>query len=449
MAGAPALATALALAACMLLLRSLHAASTVSVAFERTMARFLLIAFALVIVWGALDSVGKHLPAPARPRVARRAILWLPLLLAAGGALRPATHGPDVHGLAAYGPLTVWPALQVAIPPLGLNISVGSLILGLAAAAALAIGWEASRVRMNARPSAARRAWLASPLALHALCLGCGPGLAVLGVATLTPWTQASVDPTGPWPLLLAPGPAWVALWAVAWPTRRRTWRRPRPGRLVLTAALAALVLAPAAQAFAGLPRGASERQHAIYELFIWTTIGAAILTLLVVVLVLAFSLRYRDRPGAAPDRPALSRAQRHTLNVAMVAVPTLVIVGLGVVSYDVLRWLDEVPSDGINVDVTGTQFDWQFRHPDGRVLLNELQVTEGQVVILNVTSEDVIHSLFIPDLGVKLDATPGSASRTWFQANRPGTYEAFCVEYCGLGHSEMRAIVVVQAAPP
>jgi cytochrome c oxidase subunit 2 len=86
----------------------------------------------------------------------------------------------------------------------------------------------------------------------------------------------------------------------------------------------------------------------------------------------------------------------------------------------------------------------WTFEHQNGKRELNELHVPVGKPVIVNLSSEDVIHSLFIPAFRVKQDAVPGRQTRLWFEATQVGTYDLFCAEYCGSQHSEMRGKVIV-----
>ena len=85
----------------------------------------------------------------------------------------------------------------------------------------------------------------------------------------------------------------------------------------------------------------------------------------------------------------------------------------------------------------------WQFEYPDGYVDA-DLHVPVDEPVLLIMTSHDVIHSLFIPAMGVKMDVVPGRYSRAWFRAERAGDYELLCSEYCGSKHSDMLARLVV-----
>jgi len=101
-------------------------------------------------------------------------------------------------------------------------------------------------------------------------------------------------------------------------------------------------------------------------------------------------------------------------------------------------------PTKAIDIFVTGKQWVWQFAYPQGPATAGILYVPAGQPVRIVLTSRDVIHSFFVPQFRVKRDAVPGMYTETWFEASRPGTYNVLCAELCGVGHSVMRAGVIV-----
>jgi len=101
-------------------------------------------------------------------------------------------------------------------------------------------------------------------------------------------------------------------------------------------------------------------------------------------------------------------------------------------------------PSNAVDVYVTGKQWMWKTQHPQGVREINSLHVPAGVPIKLNMISEDVIHSFYIPAFRVKQDVLPGRYTTMWFEANKPGTYHLFCAEYCGTTHSGMVGKVVV-----
>ena len=101
-------------------------------------------------------------------------------------------------------------------------------------------------------------------------------------------------------------------------------------------------------------------------------------------------------------------------------------------------------PDETLNIYVVGKQWMWKFQHLDGQREINELHVPVGRAVKLIMTSEDVIHDVFVPAFRVKADVIPGRYCSIWFEPTKPGRYHLFCAEYCGTRHSGMIGEVVV-----
>ena len=99
---------------------------------------------------------------------------------------------------------------------------------------------------------------------------------------------------------------------------------------------------------------------------------------------------------------------------------------------------MDRVPEDAIEVYVVGKRWMWKLQHLTGQREINELHVPVGEPVKLTLTSEDVIHSFFVPAFRIKKDVVPGRYTTVWFEATKPGRYHLFCAEYCGTEHSGM-----------
>jgi cytochrome c oxidase subunit 2 len=105
---------------------------------------------------------------------------------------------------------------------------------------------------------------------------------------------------------------------------------------------------------------------------------------------------------------------------------------------------LHRPPANATEYFVVGKQWMWKFQHPTGNREINELHVPVGAPVRLTMTSEDVIHSFYVPAFRSKSDVIPGRYSSLWFQATKTGTFPLFCAEYCGAEHSRMIGQVVV-----
>jgi cytochrome c oxidase subunit 2 len=101
-------------------------------------------------------------------------------------------------------------------------------------------------------------------------------------------------------------------------------------------------------------------------------------------------------------------------------------------------------PADATEVYVVAKQWMWKIEHMEGQREINELHVPTGENIKLIMTSQDVIHSFFIPAFRVKQDVLPGRYTTLWFKATKPGTYHLFCAEYCGTNHSGMGGDIVV-----
>jgi cytochrome c oxidase subunit 2 len=166
---------------------------------------------------------------------------------------------------------------------------------------------------------------------------------------------------------------------------------------------------------------------------------------MLIAVAVVWFGIRYRRR--AEDERPAEIHG-----SLALELVWTLIPFGLAMVifawSANLYLHIIRPPDDAMPIFVVGKPWMWKLQHLEGRREINELHVPVGKPVKLVMTSEDVIHSFFVPAFRIKQDVVPGRYTTTWFEASRVGTYHLFCAEYCGTEHSGMigRVVVMEQA---
>jgi cytochrome c oxidase subunit II len=165
-------------------------------------------------------------------------------------------------------------------------------------------------------------------------------------------------------------------------------------------------------------------------------------LLLLITVLMVSFVIRYRASRHPTPAE--ISANWR--LEVVWTLIPTLIVLVIFSYGWDSYMGIRGVPRDAMEVKVIGRMFSWTFEYPQGRQT-QALIVPAGRAVLLTLTSEDVIHSLFIPAFRLKKDAVPGMRTQAWFQPRTPGTFELFCAAYCGPKHYDMTADVVV--VPP
>lgn len=217
---------------------------------------------------------------------------------------------------------------------------------------------------------------------------------------------------------------------------------------VLLLVALAVLATAGAAAAAnggftpqAGHSPNANRTTDAYYLILGFT----AAIFVLVEVLLVTFVWKYRSRGRARTVEGA--QVHGHTrLELIWTVIPVLILTVIGGFVFYKLPGISDAPAatNAIHVTVEGHQFYWQFDYPDGSRSINDLHVPVGTVVDLDITSPDVIHSWWIPELGGKIQAIPGRTNHFWFKADKTGVYIGQCAELCGLYHSAMRARVVV-----
>jgi cytochrome c oxidase subunit 2 len=151
---------------------------------------------------------------------------------------------------------------------------------------------------------------------------------------------------------------------------------------------------------------------------------------------------RFRAKPGVAPAK----FHENLKLEVVWTAIPALALVVLAGPTFQTLHYMETVPKSDLTVEIIGHQWFWEYRYPGHNVVFaNEpLVIPAGKIVAADLTSIDVIHSWFVPEFGVKMDANPGRVNHTWFQVEKPGTYNGQCAELCGVLHGDMMITVNV-----
>ncbi len=167
----------------------------------------------------------------------------------------------------------------------------------------------------------------------------------------------------------------------------------------------------------------------------------AAFIALLVLTLLVFFGIRYRA--GSKVDR---TNPPEQNLKLEFALIGVILLVGLGTffTSAKVFFKMYTPPPDAKTVYVTAKQWMWEFQNPEGKNTINDLTVTVNEPVKLTMISEDVIHSLFVPAFRIKQDVLPGSYTSVWFTPTDVGDYPIYCTQFCGLSHSEMRAMIHV-----
>lgn len=189
-------------------------------------------------------------------------------------------------------------------------------------------------------------------------------------------------------------------------------------------------------------PRQASTTAEHVDRLFYFLASVCGAVGLLVAFLLIFFSVYYRRRPGdvAPPPKTDASRALEWTWTIT----PLFIFAGMFIWGAAVYFGAYRAPDDATPVYVVAKQWMWKFQHPEGQREINTLHVAVGQPVKLMMTSEDVIHSFFVPEFRVHMDVLPERYTSVWFQPTRPGEYHLFCSQYCGTNHAGMIGTVIV-----
>ncbi|MHB8605783.1 MAG: cytochrome c oxidase subunit II [Thermoplasmatota archaeon] len=323
----------------------------------------------------------------------------------------------------SYGPVTLWPSLSVAVPALDLH---GSLTLGRA----LLLGFTALVLAMALRDSAR-----------DAIALG-GAGGSFVSACSTCPPTALALAAVAGMPLDAPKATSLLATTIdLALPLAAvMLLMRPRLHAPLARIAAWGLPLL----ALGGLASGTSDVEDRIQGLYLVFTVAAVVITGAFLALLVFATIRGSRRAEAAPWA-SLGTRRRVTLAFTLGVLGLLL--ALLALSLHAQRVI-EAPAgpDAYHVNVTAIQFGWRFTYPNGSSTLNVLRLPVGHEVALDVTSTDVAHSLFIPDLGIQVNAIPGRINSGHFRVYRAGEWLGHCSEYCGIGHSDMDMRVIASA---
>ena len=174
--------------------------------------------------------------------------------------------------------------------------------------------------------------------------------------------------------------------------------------------------------------------------LYIYLLLVSGVMTALIFLAVTVLAIKYRRKPGE----------DAHQIEGSTILEVTWSIIPFGVMLtffiWGAVLYFKErtPPADATEVYVVAKQWMWKIEHMEGQREINELHVPIGQDIKLIMTSQDVIHSFFIPAFRIKQDVLPGRYTTAWFRATKPGRYHLFCAEYCGTQHSGMGGDIVV-----
>jgi cytochrome c oxidase subunit 2 len=193
-------------------------------------------------------------------------------------------------------------------------------------------------------------------------------------------------------------------------------------------------------------PFAETSHASAVDLLFAGLMASALLVVLLLFTLLLRFAIHYRaGNKRANRDHRVKKSWVVETTWTVLTLVAFLVLFGWGARLY---LDLYTTPADAMPIYVVAKQWMWKVQHPGGQREINELHIPANRAVRLIMSSQDVIHSFFIPAFRVKQDVVPGTSEELWFKPRKPGVFHLFCAEYCGTDHSRMTGRVVVMEPP-
>ncbi len=191
------------------------------------------------------------------------------------------------------------------------------------------------------------------------------------------------------------------------------------------------------------MPDQASTFASKVDALYLYLIGLTLFFTVLIVSVIIFFVIKYRRRAPFEIPRPIAGSIKLETL---WSVIPFFIAMSIFVWGASVFFIQTRPPEQAMEIYVVGKQWMWKFQHTTGQREINELHVPLGSKVKLTMTTEDTLHSLYIPAFRTKTDVVPGRYTMLWFEATKPGRYHIFCAEYCGTNHSGMIGWVEVMS---
>ena len=201
---------------------------------------------------------------------------------------------------------------------------------------------------------------------------------------------------------------------------------------------LLGLLGAPGGSVF--FPQRATTEAAIVDQVFYFIFIVSVIFFALILGLMTFFIFKYRRREGVGPEA---SPSHSTSLELVWTIIPTILVAVMFIWGFWGYMSMRQAPEDSYEIQVLAKKWSWNFVYPNGHVEA-DLHVPMDQPIRLVMSSDDVIHSLYVPAFRLKMDVVPGRYTKTWFHATEPGEHQLYCAEYCGTQHSTMLAKVVV-----
>jgi len=189
------------------------------------------------------------------------------------------------------------------------------------------------------------------------------------------------------------------------------------------------------------IPEAASNLASKVDGVILVITLISIFFFVLISAVLIYFAVKYR-RKREDEETPYITGSE--PLEIIWTVIPSILLILLFVYGFVVYKEIRTPPEDSVDITVTAKQWLWTFDYYNGKKTLNELYVKQNIPVRMIMQADDVIHSFFIPQFRVKQDVLPGRYTQLWFTPSKVGTYDLFCAEYCGTGHSAMLGKVIV-----
>ncbi len=171
----------------------------------------------------------------------------------------------------------------------------------------------------------------------------------------------------------------------------------------------------------------------------------SVVMVLLVTGLIILFCSRYR-RGSPARHGGQISKLLDYEIEAGWTLIPLFIFIFMFTWAVSQQFTMFYPPKDSLAIRVIAKQWMWKTQHPGGQREINALHVPTGTPVRLEMASQDVIHSFYVPAFRIKRDVVPGRLNEVWFEATRPGAYHLFCTEFCGTDHARMGGTVTVMS---
>jgi len=208
------------------------------------------------------------------------------------------------------------------------------------------------------------------------------------------------------------------------------------------------------------LPEDISQHGAVIDKLFMFIMYLTGVVFIVTSFLLFWFMWKYDADRNTEPVKYVHGS---HTLEIIWSIIPAATLLFIAIFQMD--AWADarmKYPTDkttGLKKPplllVTGRQFEWRMQYagedkiigtPDDIHLVNDLRIPVNEEIVIQIQTQDVLHSFFLPNMRIKQDVVPGMKQHIWFEAKKIGTYDIVCAELCGWGHYKMRGRLIVQS---